>query len=219
MNVRTIPIDGHTPGLIYPNFSCRPRQRRPDRAVYVPRGRRSQTTPPTASTTATSPSKESTNQTKTNTPIANSLSTHRHATVATKTATTARAHCNNNSEIIDNRCSGNEHHQQQQQQLPQQFLISIEDPSSQVKHNCDHINNSAAALNNCEEQYFDTTIATVNMSSHKANNKNQSTVNSNNEGVPDARNSDKDYNEDKEFQRASKVSKRPMNGSANWMFN
>lgn len=169
----------------------------------MPRGRRSQTTPPTASTTATNPSKKSTNQTKTNTPIVNSLSTHRHATVASKTVTTTRAHCNNNSEIIDNRYSGNEHHQQQ----PQQFLISIEDPSSQVKHNCDHINNSAAALNNCEEQYFDTAITTINMSSHKANNKNQSTVNSNNEGgVPDARNSDKDYNEDKEFQRASKVS-------------
>jgi hypothetical protein len=95
---------------------------------------------------------------------------------------------------------GNEHHQEQQ---PPQFLISIEDPS--FKYNCDHINNSAAALHNCEEQYFDTTIAPTNMSSQQINNKNQSTANTNNDGIPDARNSDKDYNEEKEFQRASKV--------------
>lgn len=179
-------------------FFSRPRQRRPDRAVYVPRGRRSQTTPPTTTTTVTNPK-----ETEINLPITNSSTSNRHTTVVTATATaiaSTQTRYNNNSELIDNNYLGNEHQQEQQ---PPQFLISIEDPS--FKYNCDHINNSAAALHSCEEAYFDTTIAPTNMSSQKINNENQTTANTNNDGIPDARNSDKDYNEEKEFQRASKV--------------
>lgn len=158
--------------------------------MYVPRGRRSQTTPrphPTInhSTAANSNGKE---------PfcVNSTTTTGTHSNANTPSEPTAvnpsRTQYNVNSEI-DNHCAEREQ---------QPLLISVE----RVNINCDQTNNlqnSAPALSD-REKYLDTT----NMPSNKLNIQNQCNINSN-DAVPETRNSDKDYNEDKEFQRASKV--------------
>lgn len=171
---------------------CRPRQRRPDRAVYVPRGRRSQTTPPTSSSII---SKDS-HPDQIRPTVINNTADHNTISLDEPVAPDQSNNCNE----TDNRFAHTD------QSLKQQFLISFEGES--VKHNCDHttnhMRNTAAALND-KDIFLDTsTTATTNMSSHKVNHKNQCNINSN-DAVPETRTSDKDNNEEKEFQRASKV--------------
>lgn len=104
----------------------------------------------------------------------------------------------NNKIDIDNPCTVSEHLQDQPHQ--QQLLISVENHNN---INCDHTNklqqNSAISLSD-QENYLNTT----NMSSKKLQNQNRCNI-AKNDTVPETRNSDKDYNEEKEFQRASKV--------------
>lgn len=178
---------------------CRPRQRRPDRAVYVPRGRRSQTTPPTSTSppsTNSPPAAQKDSQ-----PSPPRTTNEQHASIQPAPATDTHHQSDNNTD-----------HQQiahTDQRSNQQYLISVEGES--VKHNCDHLTNQLpAALNDTDfllDPLATTTIPATNntnMSSHKLNHRNQCNINSN-DAVPETRTSDKDYNEDKEFQRASKV--------------
>lgn len=167
----------------------RPRQRRPDRAVYVPRGRRSQTTPPIPLSQA-------------NTAPAANESHSSHSGVACIDHHSPSEH---GPAEADNRFAHTD------QRATRQFVISVEGES--VENNCDqtawHSHTATAALSD-KDIYSEATIpATVatKMSSHQVNQKNQCNINSNNsnDSVPETRTSDKDYNEDKEFQRASKV--------------
>lgn len=136
---------------------CRQRQRRPDRAVYVPRGRRSQTTPPSA-------------------PVNNSI-----AEPVSKTTNVIPAA---KSPPIENLTNSNP--STHNQVIEPTEKINVVKPIEQIevidkksKQDENHLQNS---------------------------NINNSTMPKLNSGTNHT-SSDKDYNEEKEFQRASKVRK------------
>lgn len=91
---------------------------------------------------------------------------------------------------IDNHCAEQEH-----QKLIQSLL-------DRVKFNCDQTNNlqNITPVLSDNQKYKNTT----NMPSNNLNIQNECNINRN-DAVPDTKNSDKDYNEETEFQRASKV--------------
>lgn len=137
------------------NNSQKQRQRRPDRAVYVPRGRRSQTTPPSASV---STNNSTTNQgPKNESPIANNLVPVQRSDTSTAPSFSPTKVIETQKEIVKN--NNIKPHPNQNESLPTENF------------------NSASNM------------------SKKSDVKNGSSHNT----------SDKDYNEEKELQRASKV--------------
>lgn len=139
------------------NNSQRQRQRRPDRAVYVPRGRRSQTTPPSASVQINNNSATIQGFSKNESPIANSSIPVQSSDISTTLNLSPEKVIETKKEIVKNN-NIKSHPNQNESLLTENF-------------------NSASNM------------------SKKSDAKNGSTHTA----------SDKDYNEEKELQRASKV--------------
>lgn len=149
----------------------RQRQRRPDRAVYVPRGRRSQTTPPTAAV----PSSENSSKVQV-------LDKESADVIATS-----------NSTISSNQCSEITELNTQESVIVKKVTNNQHDTTSEQ-----HIQSKATGK---EEPQSIVPIATETMTTD-TNTKIECSK------IENALNSsDKDYNEEKELQRASKVSK------------
>lgn len=161
-------------------FNCSQRQRRPDRAVYVPRGRRSQTTPRTSTSTTHSDSVPST---KTS-PVFNKES--------------ANAIADSNS------------------------IISLSQSGEIVGHNppITEENSKIAIVGEPTTDCKEGTVPQQQLNCHSQNGSRASPIKvDSNETMADAdhinangskidttlSSCDKDYNEEKEFQRASKV--------------
>lgn len=145
---------------------CRQRQRRPDRAVYVPRGRRSQTTPRTSTTTAT---------------------THSDDTPATKVSIVASSQ---SGEIVE--FSPQIAEENSKIAIVEQATTDCkEDTVSQQQLDCHSQNGSPTPLTKVDSNETMTEADHINANGSKID----TTLSS----------CDKDYNEEKEFQRASKV--------------
>lgn len=163
----------------------RQRQRRPDRAVYVPRGRRSQTTPRTSTSTSTSKSQ---------------------CGSVPKTSVFHKENANvidASNSVISPSQSGEAIEINPQMSEMNSKEATVEEPSidrqldvSEQKHNY-HIDLPGSLDEHPLTPAKVDSIETMADTDHKNANgsKIETTLNS----------SDKDYNEDKEFQRASKV--------------
>lgn len=137
------------------NNSQRQRQRRPDRAVYVPRGRRSQTTPPSASVQTNNSS--SIQSPKNDCPLTNNSAPVQCSDISTTPNLSPEKVIETKKEIVKN--NNIKPHPNQNESLPTENFHSASNMSkkSDAKNGSSHIT------------------------------------------------SDKDYNEEKELQRASKV--------------
>lgn len=152
----------------------RQRQRRPDRAVYVPRGRRSQTTPPTAAApNSGNVSKDQTLDKESATVIAltNSTTSPDHSSETTEKNSQETVIANKHKDTTT--C---------EQQFHQQTSLACHEEKSLPQNPSPIANTSPIAT-------MTDTIAKNECS------KIESSLNS----------SDKDYNEERELQRASKV--------------
>lgn len=161
----------------------RQRQRRPDRAVYVPRGRRSQTTPRTSTSTSTSAS-------------------HSGSVPKTSVLHKEKANVNDVSNSVISPSQSNEVIETNPQMLGvNSEEVIVKEPL--VDHKLDvpqqKSNYSTELPVSPDESPLSSakvdSIGTMADTDHKNGSKIETTSNS----------SDKDYNEDKEFQRASKV--------------
>jgi len=168
----------------------------------VPRGRRSQTTPPTPLSSSTAGTASNLSKVPSPTKSTGSQLTKNAPLIPASAIPPSTPH---NQIDTDNRYSCAD---------SQQYLISVAEP---VKTNCDHANiahNNTSLSDRDTNIDFESTTAARNeqlntMSSLKLSNKHQVNIRDS-DASPETRDGDKDYNEEKEFQRASKV------GSANW---
>lgn len=167
------------------NFFFRHRQRRPDRAVYVPRGRRSQTTPPTPATASNPINVKSKEFEKESVNV-----------ISVSNSTNESAEC---SETVETN--------------PQEPVIKIKEKELKLdqvvkpvadaqQENFKHqINSQSIVTSTCLEKSSHLPKNTETITSMDETNVNKDVskiemaLNSNN----------KDYNEEKEFQKASKV--------------
>lgn len=154
---------------MFPSF--RQRQRRPDRAVYVPRGRRSQTTPPTAPASNCESVSKSPNSESVNVIAPPNLAPTRQTTVTTESAQPViiTKETSNHTDIVSEPKSNIQ---------PSPIVVVDEEKPLLSLENINSVANMT-----------DTNV--------KGEGSKIETVLSNN--------GDKDYNEEKEFQRASKV--------------
>lgn len=194
-------LSHHETNRFFFGLICRPRQRRPDRAVYVPRGRRSQTTPPTAAANLlASPKQQQQHQSETINQLLDLPTISSKQTIAIPSSPTTIP-------AVENRFSDSTGRSN-----------SLADP---VNYYCDALNQTSN--NNCVNIIPYDRSAHVDDSSDGGDNSDENNHRDENKQVQQiihdkmqkarangtsanvAVSNDKDYNEEKEFQRASKV--------------
>lgn len=164
----------------------------------MPRGRRSQTTPPAEQSTALArdahpPTTKTSHET--NSQLQRGHTATRKPTTPTEHSTICNNRVNDTNNQIDNKSEN---------KVAPNSPISVN--SESVKYNCDQLaNNTVAAVNDnghisCDTANDQHTINHMSTQT-KMNNKNQCNVS----GHEMPLTSDKDDNEEKEFQRASQV--------------
>lgn len=166
----------------------RQRQRRPDRAVYVPRGRRSQTTP--RATAATTPSASSASHSA-SVPKSSVLHKESENVITTPNSMVSPSQ---STDIIETNSQKSEM-TPKAPTVKEQPLINHKHDVSQQQTNC-HTDLTVGQDESLPPTKVEMVDSMAEADHKNANGSNiEMTVNS----------CDKDYNEEKEFQRASKV--------------